>query len=106
MLGGGFGVGVAAGRGNWEENEKNDSNPRNSFIYSGVRAHMSADLRVCGFGYQNFKPISRYPLGLELYPRPRPRVQTQTRIRAHRVRYPRICGFSVPVAILIPGVCS
>ena len=72
-LGGGFGVGVAAGSGNWEENERNDSNPRNSFIYS-VRAHMSADLRVCGFGYQNFKPISRYPLDLELYPRPR--VQT------------------------------
>ena len=45
-LGGGFGVGVAAGSGNWEENERNDSNPRNSFIYSGVRAHMSANLRV------------------------------------------------------------
>ena len=44
--GSGWGWRPGVGTGNWEENERNDSNPRNSFIYSGVRAHMSADLRV------------------------------------------------------------
>ena len=55
--------------------------------------------RVCGFGYQIFKPVSKYPLGLKFYPRPCQRIQTQTRIRARRVWYPRICGFET-VAIL------
>ena len=39
-----------------------------------VWAHMSADLRVCGFEYRILKPVSKYPLGLKLYPRPCPRV--------------------------------
>jgi hypothetical protein len=60
---------------------------------------MSAGLRICGFGYQFFKPVRKYPLGLELYPRPYPRAQTRTRIRARRVWYPRVRGYFVPVAI-------
>jgi len=48
------------------------------------------------------KSVSKYPSGLNSYPRPRPRVRTQTRIRAQRVRCPRICGFFLPVAILSP----
>ena len=60
------------------------SNKR-SFIYKGIRAHMSAGLRIFGFGYQNFKSFTRYTLGLESYPCPCPWTQTQTRIRAQQV---------------------
>ena len=71
-----------------------------ALLYTNVFwGHMSASLRVCRFGYQILKSVSKYPLGLKLYPRPCPRVQTQTQIRAQRVRYPRICGFFLPVAI-------
>ena len=60
---------------------------------------MSAGLRVFGFGYQISKPIIEYPSGLKSYPCPYPRAQNTTRIRAQWVRYPRICGYFVPVAI-------
>ena len=89
--------------GSWDGRLGVDGNkkPRSSFIWRCNWTHMSADLRVCGFGYQILKSVSKYPLGLKLYPRRCPRVQIQTRIRAQRVRYPRICGYFVPVAILI-----
>jgi hypothetical protein len=47
---------------------------------------------VCGSGYEFFKSVRKYPLGLELYPRPYPRAQIQTRIHAHRVWYPQVRG--------------
>ena len=62
--------------------------------------------RICGSGYQILKSVSKYPLGLKLYPRLCPRVQTQTRIRTQWVRYPRICGYSIPVAILKCGAAA
>ena len=67
---------------------------------------MTAGLRGCGFGYQFFKPVIKYPLGLESYPRPRPRAQTQTQIHAQRVGYLRVRGYFVPVAIFIHGLTS
>jgi hypothetical protein len=75
-------------------------NPKIVCIYIRVlRPTCHRVWRVCGFGYQFFKSVRKYPLGLELYPRPCPRAQIQTRIRAHRVWYPRVRGYFVPVAI-------
>ena len=39
-------VGVGEWSGGWEL-----GNPKNSYIYSYIWAHMSASMRVCGFGY-------------------------------------------------------
>ena len=39
-------VGVGEWSGGWEL-----GNPKNSYIYSYIWAHMSAGMRVCGFGY-------------------------------------------------------
>ena len=66
-----------------------------------VQLHYYIGLRICRFGYQFFKPVCRYPLGLELNPHSYPRAQTQTRIRARRIWYPRVCGCFIPVAIFI-----
>jgi hypothetical protein len=52
-----------------------------------------------------FKSVSRYPLGLGLYPCPCLRAQTQILIRAHRVWYPRVRGYFVPVAIPTLHIC-
>ena len=69
------------------------------YIYKSIRVHMSAGLRVFGFGYQISKPIIEYPSGLKSYPCPYPRAQNTTRIHTQRVGYPRICGYFVPVDI-------
>ena len=57
---------VAAGSGNWGDGWRNELKP----YILGIGTHMSRVRWVCRFGYQFFKPISRYPLGLD------PRAQT------------------------------
>jgi hypothetical protein len=60
---------------------------------------MSAGLAGLRVRVSFFHTVRKYPLGLELYPRPYPRAHIQTRIHAHRVWYPRVRGYFVPVAI-------
>jgi hypothetical protein len=61
--------------------------------------HRSQCLRVYGFGYQYFKSIRRYQLGLKLYLCPCPWAQTHTCIHAHQVWYSQVLEYFVPVAI-------
>ena len=61
--------------------------------------HKSQCLRVYGFGYQYFKSIRRYQLGLKLYLCPCPWAQTHTCIHAHKVWYSQVHEYFVLVAI-------
>ena len=79
----GWGLGVAAETEKYGAREKINETLEIDYIYKGIRAHMSADLRV---RISNLETRYKIPVGFKVIPAPAG--QTQTQIRAQRVRYP------------------